>query len=187
VPASHRPSRAFVTVLAVSVAFGGSLGLVEVAVPAKATGWHHASLAGVLLGCFAAGSITGGLLAGRLAPSAPPLRRYLLAVLGIAVALVPPLAAPGPLVLGVLLVVAGIGYGPATVALFECLDRETALGATEALTWITTAEAVGAAAGAAAAGLLVAHVGTGTPFPVAAAVVAIPALAAMASDRQGRG
>lgn len=187
VPASRRPSRPFVTVLAVSVALGGSLGLVEVATPAKASGWHHASLAGVLLGCFAAGSITGGLLAGRLAASAPPLRRYLLAVLGIAVALLPPPVAPGPLVLGVLLLVAGIGYGPATVALFECLDGETALGATEALTWITTAEAVGAAAGAAAAGLLVAHVGTGAPFPVASAVLALPALAALAFERPSRG
>jgi len=48
-------------------------------------------------------------------------------------------------------------YGPATVALFECLDGEIGVGATEALTWITTAEAVGAAVGAAAAGLLVTH------------------------------
>jgi MFS family permease len=180
---SRRPSDTFGTLLAVSVALGGSLGLVEVAIPARATSWHHASLAGVLLGCFAVGSIAGGLLAGRLAASTPPLRRYLLAVLGIGAGLLPPVAAPGPLVLGVLLVIAGVGYGPATVALFECLDGEIGVGATEALTWITTAEAVGAAVGAAAAGLLVTHSAPDAPFPVAAVVLAVPALAALAVNR----
>jgi predicted MFS family arabinose efflux permease len=169
--------------LAVSIALGASLGLVEVAIPAKATGWGHAALTGALLGCFALGSIAGGLLTGRLAPSAPPLRRYLVAVLAIGVALLPPLAAPGPLVLGVLLVVAGIGYGPATVALFECLDEGTGVGATEALTWVTTAEAVGSAAGAAVSGLLVTRVGAGAPFPVASLTLAVPALAALAVGR----
>jgi MFS family permease len=178
-----RLSGGFTVLLAVSVALGASLGLVEVAIPAKATGWHHAPLAGVLLGCFALGSIAGGLLAGRLAGAAPPLRRYLVAVLGIAVALVPPVTASGPLALGLLLVLCGLGYGPATVALFECLDGETGVGATEALTWVTTAEAVGSAAGAAAGGLLVTHVASGAPFPVAVAALALPAVAALLISR----
>jgi predicted MFS family arabinose efflux permease len=91
--------------------------------------------------------------------------------------------APEALALGALLVVAGLGYGPATVALFECLDGEVGVGATEALTWVTTAEALGAAAGAAVAGLLVSRVGPSAPFAVAAAVLAVPALAALAIDR----
>jgi hypothetical protein len=185
--ARGRPSGAFAALLVVSIALGASLGLVEVAIPAKATGWHHATLTGVLLGCFALGSIAGGLLAGRLASSAPPLRRYLLAVLGIGVALLPPLVATGPIVLGALLVIAGVGYGPATVALFECLDGETGVGATEALTWVTTAEAVGASAGAAAAGLLVSRVSTDAPFAVAALVLTVAALVALAGGRSGDG
>jgi MFS family permease len=184
---SRRPSGTFAALLAVSVALGASLGLVEVAIPAKATGWGHGALAGVLLGCLAVGSIAGGLIAGRLAASAPPLRRYLLAVLAIGVALLPPLVATGPLVLGALLVLAGIGYGPATVALFECLDDAAGVGATEALTWVTTAEAIGSAAGAAVAGLLVTHVSVGTPFPVAAVVLAVPALIALAIVRSADG
>lgn len=179
-PASAGDGGGLATILVVSVALGASLGVVEVTVPAAASGWHAAGLSGVLLGAFGVGSVCGGLLAGRLPGRSRPERRYLAATLAIAAGLLPPLAAGGPGVLAALLVVAGVGYGPATVALFETLDGQTRLGGTEALTWITTAEAIGAACGAAGAGVLVGHVGPTAPFALAAVVLGLPALAALA-------
>jgi ABC-2 type transport system permease protein len=50
------------------------------------------------------------------------------------------------------LVIAGVGFGPATIALFEAVDVFAAQSATEALTWVTTAGALGTALGASASG-----------------------------------
>jgi predicted MFS family arabinose efflux permease len=91
------------------------------------------------------------------------------------VLILPLAAATGPVMLGGLLVVAGLAYGPATIALFEALDRLAPGRGTEAFTWITTAEAAGGAAGAAAAGWLAAHPGLPWAFTTAAAVLAAAA------------
>jgi hypothetical protein len=65
------------------------------------------------------------------------------------------LAAPSLAGITVVLVVAGAGYGLQTVALFELLDDVVASDrSVEALTWLTTCQGAGLAAGAAGAGQL---------------------------------
>ncbi len=172
------------TLLVVSVALGAALGLVEVAVPAAATRWGDATYSGFLLGAFALGSVGGALwFAGREWRS-PPERRYLVAVSWLALGLAPPLAATGSATLAPLLVVAGAGYGPATIALFEALDALAPARATEALTWVTTAEAIGAAAGAAASGWAATGIGTWAPFATASAVLGAAAAGGLAWHRR---
>ncbi len=185
-PASGRLVAApgFAALLAVSVALGWALGLVEVAVPAAASRWDAAALSGALLACFAAGSVVGGLWFGNRRWRARADRRYLLSVALLALAVAPAAAASSPAALAPVLMLAGLAYGPATVSLFESLDLLAPAAATEGLTWVTTAEAAGSAAGAAVAGVLASRLWPGTPFLLAAGVLAAAALAALAAARR---
>lgn len=161
--------------LVVEVALGGALGLLEVAVPAAATRWGDTTYSGFLLGAFALGSVAGGIWFGRRDWNACPERRYLIATLALALALAPLAAATSAATLAPLLIIAGLGYGPATVSLFEDLDTVAPSHATEALTWITTAGAAGTAAGSAASGLATARLGLWAPFVSASLVLAAAA------------
>ena len=176
-------STAMRVLLAVSVALGATLGLVDVAVLAAAARWGVTAYAGFLLGAFALGSVAGGLWFGRRQWLRPPQQRYLLAVLVLALAVAPLLLARNAAVLAPLLLVAGLGYGPATISLFEALDVLAPGSGTEGLTWVTTAEALGTAAGAAAAGTASVRLGTGAPFAIACVVLAVPAAAALLWQR----
>ncbi len=139
--------------------------------------------AGFLLGAFALGSVAGGLWFGRQPWLRPPQQRYLLAVLVLALAVAPLLLARNAAVLAPLLLIAGLGYGPATISLFEALDVLAPGKPTEALTWVTIAEALGTAAGAAAAGAASVWLGTWAPFAIASVVLAVPAAAALLWQR----
>src|SRR5262249_62417119 len=99
---------------------------------------------------------------------AAALDRYLVAVLALGLLLVPASLADNAVELGVILLVAGLAFGPATISMFEVLDVIVPGGGAESLTWVTTAEAAGSAAGAALAGVLVLRSGIGAPFAVAA-------------------
>jgi hypothetical protein len=88
-----RESRAMIGLLAVSIVFGASQGIVVVAVPAAAAHWGRASLAGPLLAVFAAGSVTGALWYGSRHWFLPALDRFCATpVLGLLLA---PAASPG--------------------------------------------------------------------------------------------
>ncbi len=172
-------SRQLRVLLTVSVALGAALGLVEVTVPAAAARWHVTGDSGLLLGAFALGSVAGGLWFGRRSWRRPALERYLWAVLALALLLAPATVATRPAELAPLLVVAGLAFGPATISLFEALDAVAPAGSAAALTWVTSAEAAGAAAGAALAGVVATGVGTWAPYPVAAALLAAAAAAGL--------
>jgi MFS family permease len=84
--------RGLYVLLVVEAALGVALGLVEVAVPATATQWGDTAYSGFLLGAFALGGAAGGLWFGRHDWRSSPERRYLVAVLILALALMPPIA-----------------------------------------------------------------------------------------------
>jgi MFS family permease len=158
-------------VLVVSVALGAAAGLVQVAVPAEAARWGAASSAGFLLGALALGSVVGGLWFGRRDWQRSAQERYFIASFLLALTFAPLLLAVSPGTLAALLFVAGLGYGPATISLFEALDTLAPEGTTEAFTWVTTAEAVGIAGGAAVSGWAFANLGSWTPFAAASIVL----------------
>ena len=80
-----------------------------------------------------------------------------------------------------MLFAAGLAFGPANVALFESLDVLAPGSGAEALTWMTTAEAGGSAAGSALAGVLVTRVGVAAPFALAAVPMVLTAGLALAT------
>jgi predicted MFS family arabinose efflux permease len=175
-----RETRALIGLLAVSVVFGGGQGVVIVAVPAAAAQWDQASLAGTLLALFAAGSVSGALWYGTRHWKAAPLDRYLFAVLAFGVLLAPAAVAGNAAGLGVVLFLAGLAFGPATVSLFESLDVIVPGGGAEALTWVTTGEAAGSAVGSAVAGVLATRSGIAAPFLLAAGATVVVTGAAVA-------
>jgi MFS family permease len=183
---SLRRTPALAGLLAVSIVFGGAQGVVQVAVPAAAARWGHASLAGPLLGAFAAGSVAGALWYGSRSWRTPVLERYLLATLILGVLLAPAAAAGNAAELGLVLFAAGLAFGPATVAIFEALDAIAPGAGAEALTWVTTAEAAGSAAGSALAGVLATKHGTAAAFLLASAAVIVSSGAAIAVRRSRR-
>jgi MFS family permease len=170
-----RGNRALTGLLVLSVLVGLSVGLVQVAVPTLAASWDASSTAGPLLAAFALGSVVGALWFGGRSWRGRVLRRYLLCVLALGLLLAPLALATTPLALAPGLLVAGLAFGPATVSVFESLDVLAPGSGAEALTWVTTAEASGWAAGSAAASPLVLHVGTWAPFVIASLALVVPA------------
>jgi MFS family permease len=169
-----RESRALVGLLFVSILFGVAVGLVQVGVPTLAGDWEPDWLAGPLLAAFALGSVLGALWFGSRNWRRSVLERYLLSALTLGLLIAPLAFATSPAALAPLLVVAGLAYGPLTISIFESLDVLAPGGGAEALTWVTTAEAGGWAAGSAVAGLLVIHVATWSPFAIASAILVVP-------------
>jgi predicted MFS family arabinose efflux permease len=144
------------TVFVVMGAFGISLGVLQVAVPAFAADHGSAELGGLLLGALSAGSLAGGIVYGaRSWPGAPAARLpVLLLVLAAALAL---LAVAGtPLALAALLFPAGLLIAPAATVGSTLLDTVAPAGtATEAFAVMIMAIVAGNAAGNALGGTLV--------------------------------
>jgi MFS family permease len=179
-------TRGLKVLLAVEMALGIALGLADVAIPAAATRWGETSYSGFLLGAFALGSVAGGIWFGRRDWKSSPQRRYLVATLFLALALVPPIAATGAATLAPLLIISGLAYGPATISLFEALDTLAPFRATEALTWVTTAGAIGTAAGSAVSGWAIGRFGLWAPFAAASLTLAVAATLGLWSNQHGQ-
>ena len=142
--------------VAVFVLCGLSIGAVEVVVPAALDATGHRELTGILLGAWGAGSMLAGLAIGRAGAAADPPRRLALALGAWGLAHAALGASGEPLVLGVLLFVAGATIAPTLVSANGMLDDLAPVGTiTEAFTWTSTGIAVGIAAGSALAGALV--------------------------------
>ena len=182
---SLRASRALRGFLVVCIAFGAAQGAIQVGVPAAAKEWGYGDLAGPLLAAFAAGSVIGALWFGARHWTRAPLLRYLLAAIALGLLILPAALVTHPAPLAPILLVAGLAYGPATVSVFETLDALLPGSGTEALSWVTTAEAAGAAGGAGVAGVLATSSGVGFVFVLAAALAVIPAAAALLLARPG--
>jgi predicted MFS family arabinose efflux permease len=106
------------------------------------------------------------------------------ATLFLALAVVPPIAATGAATLAPLLIISGLAYGPATISLFEALDTLAPFRATEALTWVTTAGAIGTAAGSAVSGWAIGRFGLWAPFAAASLTLAVAAALGLWSNQQ---
>ena len=142
--------------VAVFVLCGLSAGAVEVVVPAALETTGHRPLTGVLLGLWGVGSMLAGLAVGRLGAAADGPRRLAIALVAWGVAHATLGASGDPIVLGVLLLIAGATIAPTFVSANGILDHLAPAGTlTEAFTWTTTGVTVGIAAGSAAAGALV--------------------------------
>jgi predicted MFS family arabinose efflux permease len=165
------------TLVIILVAVGMLLGVDEVAVIAAATALHSAGGAAPLFAVWGAGSFIGGLLFTRL--SRVRLRVGIAPLLAMLTAghlvLIP--ADRNGVLLAVALLIAGTTIAPTEATLYAMVDPAAPDGTiTEAFAWLATAMAVGSAAGAAGAGLVVDRVGVAAAFALAGVAGALAVL-----------
>jgi predicted MFS family arabinose efflux permease len=112
-------------------------------------------LAGVILGCYALGSATGGLWYGSRSWRAPAWKR-LAVTLSLTVAGVCTFwAMPDLLVLAIVIYLCGLTIAPTLIAGYSLLESTARPGrATEAMSWLGTGISVGVALGATAVGFI---------------------------------
>jgi MFS family permease len=157
------------TLVAVLLAVGVLFGAVEVAVTAAADTLGGAAAAGQMLGVWGVGSLVGGIVATRRGGGAHGAAGLALVLAGLAAGHLALVAATGSLAtLAAGLFVAGAAIAPTCASAYGLVERVTPAGTvTEAFAWLTTAMAVGTAAGAAAAGMLAEGAGPATAFALA--------------------
>ncbi|HVF78990.1 MAG TPA: MFS transporter [Solirubrobacteraceae bacterium] len=173
-----RDSTGLRILVACELALGLALGAIEVAAPVIAAGAGSPALAALPLALFAVGSVALSLWSGTGRARGTATARYLAGTVLLAAVLPVCVVVPTLPGISVVLLVGGAGFGLLTVALFELLDRvDAGARAVEALTWLTTAQGAGMAAGAAGAGAL-AGAGATSVLVLAALAGAIAAVVA---------
>lgn len=162
----------------VAIWLGTIFGAMEVTAVAFAESRGHPAAAGVVLALYAAGSMAGGLVYGVIRWRASLPRRYVAGATGMAVTLVPLPFVDRLVVLAPLALLAGVSIAPTIIANVGLIERLVP-GAkfNEGLAWSFAGLAVGLAAGAAAAGVVVDETDPRFGFAVATLAGAGAALA----------
>lgn len=162
------------------VAVGVVLSVVDLGMVAFARERGSAGAAGPLLALFATGSMLAGLAYGGREWRTPPARRFLFATAALCAGTVPIMLADGIVAMALSVAIAGVGIAPALISsstLVEALVPRAAL--TEGLTWVVTALTIGAAAGAALAGVAIDLAGSRAAFSIAFAAGMISVIVAV--------
>jgi predicted MFS family arabinose efflux permease len=141
---------------AVNIPLGMAFGALDVTAPALAARHDQTWTAGLAIGALGAGSVLGGLLYGTRDSTAPPARRLTGLLCMMAVGLVPMAFVRSVPTLILAMALAGVAVAPAVATVFTLIDDVAPAGtATEAMTWIVSAYAVGTAVGTSVTGRLV--------------------------------
>ncbi|PWD51458.1 MFS transporter [Serinibacter arcticus] len=183
-------SRAMGVLVVVFICMGAIFGATDVATVAFAEEVGNKGLAGVILACFAGGSLVGGLFYGARDWKASLWRRFAIGTVALAVGVTMFFFASSLLVLAAVMLVVGIAIAPTLItgnALVQAIVPRDRL--TEGLTWIGTALGVGVAGGSAVAGPLIDVHGSHSGFLVsigAGAVAVVVTVVAMAVRSRGR-
>src|SRR5436190_2546622 len=168
-------SRGIAALVVVELAFGVSLGAMEISLTAFATQEGSGGLAGVLIATQAAASLAAGLWYGSRHHTAPAGDRYPRICLLLALGLVPLLFTTSIIEALPLMALSGFALAPSGSILYTLVDELAPPGtATEAFTWMITSITAGVAAGSALGGVLVTggHPHRGLAATVVAAGVA---------------
>lgn len=161
-------------------ALGGVFGGMEVVVVAFSRERDILSSSGVLLMCWAAGSMVAGLVAGALTWRRAPVVRFRIGAAVLALSLLPLPLVGLPVLLGGLLLLNGLAIAPTLIA--EVSVVQTSVPAprlTEALGWSSTGIAAGVSLGAALSGAVVDRFGSAGGFTAVATSGVLLALTAL--------
>jgi MFS family permease len=159
--------------LASAAAVGAVIGGIEVGVPTLATAHHKPAAAGVLIAMLSIGGIIGAAAYGSRTWASDPGRRLVSLTIALTVCAAATVATQGLIVLGLVLLIAGLALNPVLTTLSVLVDRLTqAPTAAEAFGWLSTGISAGTGLAAAIAGVLVQHGASARPAFVVAAVAA---------------
>jgi MFS family permease len=175
-------SRGLWLLVAVAALIGGVLGALQVAVPTTATAHGAPAASGALFAALGVGGIIGAVIYGGRRWSLAPAARLLALLGGLAGAVA--LTVPGAalIVLGGLLLIAGLCLNPALTTLSLLVDEHVPhASAAEAFGWLSLGIAAGTGAGSALAGALTASTHPRTGFAIAAIFGVAAALLVLAA------
>lgn len=163
---------------------GAVIGAIEVGVPTFAAAHHAPAASGLLIAVLSIGGIAGAAVYGGRRWQRAPTGRLLVLLAALTVAAAVAIAAPGLIVLGVVLVLVGLPLNPSLATISLLVDSHvSASSAAEAFGWLSTGLAGGAGVSSALAGA-VSHPGDARPAFVVAAVAAVTATALVAATRR---
>lgn len=172
------------------VFMGAIFGSVEVTTVAFTEEAGSPGAAGVVLAAYSLGSLIAGLAAGTVRWRSGPRRRFLIGQAVLAVAMLPMPWVSTPVLLGVLMFLAGFAIAPTLIAGFSLVESEVpAPRLTEGLAWVSTALSAGVAGGAAVSGPIIDGPGPSAAFgvPVAAGVLAtVLCIIGLSAERRSR-
>ena len=179
----HLPAvRGQLRVLVIVGALGGvTSGAVEILLPAFAEGSGATEWAAAGFAVLAAGSVIGGLAFGARSWGGPVVRRYVVMLTALGVALLPLIAAPAFAVVCGVLFVAGLMLAPGEACLYGLVDDaaedDTVV---EANSWMTAVYTAGVGVGAGVGGWLLeaASISWAATLPAAGALLAALLVAA---------
>jgi MFS family permease len=149
---------------------------IDLSTVAFASRLGHKALAGVILGCYALGSATGGLWYGSRTWQAPAWQRLAITLVLTVAGVCTFWAMPSLLVLAVVIYLPGLTIAPTLIAGYSLLEATALPGrATEAMSWLSTGISIGVACGAIASGFILDAFGPrwGYAFAAAAGVTAV--------------
>jgi MFS family permease len=159
--------------LASAAAVGAVIGGIEVGVPTLATAHHKPAAAGVLVAMLSIGGIIGAAAYSSRTWASDPGNRLVSLTIALTVCATATVATQGLIVLGLVLLIAGLALNPVLTTLSVLVDRLTqAPTAAEAFGWLSTGISAGTGVAAAIAGVLVQHGASARPAFVVAAVAA---------------
>jgi MFS family permease len=156
---------------------GTGLGAIEVGLPSLALHAGSRPASGLLLACWSAGSMAGGLWYGSRPWHASLATRYRTLLLS-AVLCTAPLIAARTIPQGMLCsLLAGLTIAPVFSCQYALIGRVVTPGIeTEAFTWVAAALIAGVAAGSAIGGAAIGAAGVSGPFLIASAAAGVAAL-----------
>jgi MFS family permease len=183
-PGDSRPAMPWTPVVllaVVSFALGSLFAAAEVSTVAFASEHHAKTYAGVLLGCWAAGSMVAGLVTGTLRWRRQPIGRVRAGTLLLTLVMAPMSQVGSMPGMAVALFIGGFGVAPTLIALFSAIERGVpAARLTEGIAISHTGLAAGLAPGAALSGLVIDAHGASPSYLVALAGGLVAAVAALA-------
>lgn len=156
-----------------------SFAIIEIAVPALCEREGSVRAAGVVLGIWGLGSLTGGVVSGRTSAPSDPERRFAWMLAALALGTLPLVLASGIVSLAGLVFLAGLAIAPSLAGAMGLVGQIAPAGTvTEAFTWVGTAMGMGFAIGGALGGAIVQGSGASAGFAAAAGAAAGAALLA---------
>jgi MFS family permease len=161
---------------------------VDLSTVAFASRFGHKALAGLILGCYALGSGTGGLWYGSRTWRSPVSRRMAVTLSVTAAGVCTFWAMPDLWVLAVVIYLSGMTIAPTLISGFSLLEEQALPGrSTEAMTWLSTGISVGVACGAAATGFVLDAFGPRWGYAFAAACGVTSAVIYLCGQRRVTG
>lgn len=176
------PMRAMVPVCIVGLALGTLFGAAEVSTVAFAVSRDLEGYAGLLLACWAAGSLIAGVVTGMVRWRIGPATRLRWGAVGMAVAMLPLSLIGSMWVMGAWLFVAGFAIAPTLIASLSLVEQAVPRSRlTEGMAIVETALVAGVAPGAALAGRIIDSQGASRAYLVSLVAGLVAAGAAFAA------